>query len=82
MIESKSETASTFERRKFKKFNKKVTWSVQLEDVKMMTPDPYQSRCKFQVFRVKEEEVGYFPRKESLWERYLLLFDINYIKKK
>ena len=66
MIESKNEMVSVPESRKFKKFDKKVTWSVQLETVKMMTPDPSQSRFKFQVFSVKEEDVGSFSTKESL----------------
>ena len=66
MIESKNEVVSVSERRKCKKFNKKVTWSVQLETVKMMTPDAAQSRSKFQVFSVKEEEIGSFSREESL----------------
>ena len=68
MIESKNEAAPdpVSERRKCKKFNKKVTWSVQLETVKMMTPDPVHSRFKFQVFSVKEEELGSFSIKESL----------------
>ena len=63
MIESKNETTVSDRR---KKANKKVTWSVQLETVKMMTPDPLQSRFKFQVYSVKEEEVVFFPRTESL----------------
>ena len=63
MIESKNETTVSDRR---KKANKKVTWSVQLETVKMMTSDPLQSRFKFQVYSVKEEEVVFFPRTESL----------------
>ena len=70
MIESKKEAVSVSERRKGQKFTKKVTWSVQLETVKMMTPDPSQSRFKFQVFSVKEEEVGSLSRKGSLWYLY------------
>ena len=82
MIELKNEAASVFEKRKCK-FNKKVTWSVQLETVKMLTPDSSQSQFKFQVFSVKEEELGSFPRKESLWYLEILchkyLFDIIYV---
>ena len=44
------------EGRKFKKNVKKVTWSSQLETVRVLTPEIGHS--KFRVFRVREEEEG------------------------
>ena len=61
MTQSKQETASVSqmsisEGMKKRKFNKKVTWSCQLETVKVITPEITKSTSKFKVFSVKEED--------------------------
>ena len=53
------DAAFTSDRQKIKKLSKKVTWSVQLETVKLLTPDVPSS--KFRVFRVKEEDEDLGP---------------------
>ena len=52
------------EGRKLKKNVKKVSWSSELETVRVLTPEIGHS--KFRVFRVREEEEGDSTRKTVL----------------
>ena len=69
MTESRQEVAnisnpSSSEGKKSNKNIKRVTWSSQLETVRVMTPEIAHS--KFRVFRVREEDEGELTRKSVL----------------